>query len=272
MPRFDPLTGTLPEATPKKTAPVPESKTFRVRKAVIGVNHFSESFRAQQGAKGWTVPEYNFDLKIEGILPGCRKYVRTTEAPYAKAWRFQPLFGYNGRCNITPADFRRIINAATVVKAVNSGEFQLTPELEKAARQFHLERVECPAVTEECAANYQPEYSPVVICMEARTEGARPKPPPPLVHELPPRTSALAVKVAQIPEATFLCLLGSSESRTARKTRVEFALFCNAHPEFSDWREAWRAFRGTPSEKPASPATNIIAMPKPDVRSLLARL
>jgi hypothetical protein len=55
--------------------------------------------------------------------------------------------------------------------------------------------------------------------------------------------------VAAIPVATFACLLKTSDLAEAKRVKGKFVSFCIAHPDYTDWRDAWNVFanRATPN-------------------------
>src|SRR5262249_38045324 len=82
---------------------------------------------------------YAFSLRMLAIFPGCRKSVTVSETPMAGYVWLKPLYGYNGRANISPSAWRSLINSAFItVWQYSDTKVTLTPEIEKMARDYYL--------------------------------------------------------------------------------------------------------------------------------------
>lgn len=80
------------------------------------------------------------------------------------------------------------------------------------------------------------------------------------------RSGGVVERIHALPERALGCLaeeIGRSDLTTPRleALRQEFAAYAEAHPEFTDWRKAWSAYKSTVEV----PVSNIIAAPTPTV-------
>ena len=100
--------------------------------------------------------------EVRGILPGCRKAVKLTFSPmYSTVW-VQPLFGYNGKANIRPEDWKKLVLLSPVVSRYK--DFTLTPEIIEDAYSDALSIVTCETATNptQVSPDYKPKYDEMV--------------------------------------------------------------------------------------------------------------
>lgn len=99
------------------------------------------------------------EVKITGILPGCRKDVRLSYSPYAKRIVFRPMHGSSGVACIEPETFRKLLRLAPVV-CDPLFPMEVTSEVINLARLEAEDICSCPAVTDmtHVHPSFKPEY------------------------------------------------------------------------------------------------------------------
>lgn len=103
-----------------------------------------------------------FDMRVYGVLPGCRKKVMLSFGPMARYVWFRPLFGHSGAASVSPEDFLRMVDAAPVVSCEHS-PVVVTPEIAAKAKASVASTADCPAIHAACHPDYRPAFDAVVI-------------------------------------------------------------------------------------------------------------
>ena len=100
---------------------------------------------------------YYASHRVWGILPGCRKsQLLTITAMTGYIW-VKALYSYNGSAHIKPEDWAALLNASPVKSdTLQSFKYDVTPEVEAAARAEVLSITTCPAVTD--TSRLHPDY------------------------------------------------------------------------------------------------------------------
>lgn len=100
-----------------------------------------------------------YDTRVFGILPGCRKAQKLTFSAFPKAIKAGSLFGYNGEATLDPAAWGSFLSALPVVPS-RIFPVEITPEIERTAREYAAAFASCPAVTstEWVHPSYSPKY------------------------------------------------------------------------------------------------------------------
>lgn len=100
-------------------------KALRIKKSLIRVVSLGDRL--------------NFYLRVEGILPGCRKCRPLICTPASGYIWVRPLIGHSGTARISLAAWRELILKAPVV----SDTVEITQEIESQARTYQLNKFEC---------------------------------------------------------------------------------------------------------------------------------
>ena len=79
---------------------------------------------------------YFFDIRLNGILPGCKKAVTLHHSTMIGYLWLKPLFGHSGEAHISPAAWRKLMATIPVVVKPFDNDVTMTPELEKMAREY----------------------------------------------------------------------------------------------------------------------------------------
>ncbi len=100
---------------------------------------------------------YYASHRVWGILPGCRKSQILSVTPMTGYIWVKALFSYNGSASIKPEDWAALLNASPVKSdTLKSFHYDVTPEVEAAAREEVLSITTCPAVTD--LSRLHPDY------------------------------------------------------------------------------------------------------------------
>lgn len=123
-------------------------RKLEVRRNVIKISHFAseEEIGSQR-----TFATH----EVYGILPGCRKVVLLSISPNANQITVRPLFGYNGRADVSPNVWADVVQHAEIISDPLF-PLELTPELKTWAREQAMSICSCPAVTD--LSEVHPDY------------------------------------------------------------------------------------------------------------------
>jgi hypothetical protein len=111
-------------------------------------------------------------IEALAIFPGCRKVKTCFFSVTAGAIWAQPLYGYNGRANIAPDDWRRWCASADVVSC-RVHPYAITADVIARARKLEAETADAAErQLLEAHPNYRPEICKVVDCTSADERAA----------------------------------------------------------------------------------------------------
>jgi len=81
---------------------------------------------------------YFYDVKLQGILPGCKKVVVLHHNTMIGYLWLKPLFGGSGEARVSPSSWRSLMKTIPVVVKPYDKDVIMTPELEAKAREYAL--------------------------------------------------------------------------------------------------------------------------------------
>ncbi len=123
------------------------TRTTKITKATIVVSYHEEC------------GSYYYDLRVDAVLPKCRKSRLLSFAQFRRVIGARPLFGHPGSTCMSPDDYTALIESCAVVSNTIL-PCEITSEIETAAREYHKGMATCPAVTSTNTKHVHPDYSP----------------------------------------------------------------------------------------------------------------